>query len=151
MQRYRTAHRAAETADDANRSKPYEQWSSDEREPRTTDETLRREIEEREGAQRVLFETRIWWALAFVTAIAGVVIHRRGNAWLGLAFSVTGFAEMIWWCTPSWFIHSSTESDHLVGTKLVLSVVTLILLATTARVLKLIGREHTDAQLQVPG
>ncbi len=138
LAKYRPARQAVRKIEEQNYGKPPDQWRFEGQEPFKTEATLRQAIEEWEEKQRDLFETRVYWAFGFIGAIAGLIVHQKGSRWLGLAFLMTGFSEMIWWCSPAWFSRSTAETDRLLGNKLVLSLATIVFLMATARVLRLL-------------
>ena len=137
--RYRPARQAVRAIEKQNQGKPPEEWRFEEQEPFKTEATLRQAIDEWEEKQRELFQMRVYWAFGLVTAMLGMLVHRKLSRWLGLAWLVTGFSELIWWCSPPWIHRYTIESDRLLENKLILAVVTALLLLGTARVLGLLG------------
>ena len=139
--KYRPARDAVRKLEEQNRGKSPEQWRFEDQEPFKTETTLRQAIEEWEQKQHDLFETRVYWAFGLITAILGLLIHRKVSRWLGLAFLITGFSEMVWWCSPSWFTRATAETERLLANKLALAVATMLLLVGGARLLGLIADE----------
>jgi hypothetical protein len=135
LAKYRPARDAVVRAERQNAGKPQETWRFEEQEPFKTEITLRRAIEEWEAKQQELFEMRVYWGFGFVAAIAGFIIHRRRSQLLGLALMISGFAEMTWWCSPTWISQTTAETDRLLGNKLALSLTTMLLLLIGVRFL----------------
>ena len=138
LARYRPAREAVRQLERQNLGRSPDEWQFENQEPFKTEATLRNAIEQWEGKQRELFETRIYWTFGLIATVLGLIIHRKASHWLGLALMITGFAEMIWWCSPSWISQASAETERLLTNKLVLSVATLLLLLLVARLLGLL-------------
>jgi hypothetical protein len=138
LARYRPAFQAVQAVEKKNQGKPPEEWRFTEEEPFKSEATLRQAIEEWEEKQRQLFQMRVYWTFGFATALLGLVVHKNMSHWLGLAWLITGFSEMIWWCSPPWIYRVTTESDRLLSNKLILSVLTTVLIVAAARFLGLL-------------
>jgi hypothetical protein len=104
---------------------------------------LRQAIEEWEQRQHDLFEMRVYWSFGLFGVFLGLIIHRKGSQWLGLAFMITGFAEMIWWCSPAWFSQTTAETQRLLANKLALSLTTILLFMGGARLLGLLKNDRS--------
>lgn len=141
MKRYRPVREAAGKLEDQNRGKDPDTWRFEQQEPFRSEATLRRAIEEWEQKQNDLFEMKVYWSLGLLGAVLGLIIYRKASRWLGLALLITGFAEMIWWCSPEWFSQATAETQRLLGYKLTLSLTTMLLFVGTARLLGLLRND----------
>lgn len=147
--KYRPAREAVDKLRQSNRGRSPEEWQFEQQEPYKTESTLRNAIEEWEAKEHELFETRVYWSLGLLSATFGFFIHRKVSRWLGLALLVTGFSEMVWWCSPSWFTRVTAETERLLANKLALAVVTMLLLVGGARLLGLIADDSRPPDAQV--
>ena len=138
LAKYRPARATVKRIEHQNVGKPPEEWRFDDQEPFKTEASLRSAIEEWEAKQREVFEMRVYWIFGLFGAIAGAFIYAKKSRWLGLAFMITGFAEMIWWCSPSWINRATAETERLLANKVALSVMTLLFLVAGARTLGLL-------------
>jgi hypothetical protein len=138
LKKYRPSREAVRQLEQRNVGKPPDQWRFEDQEPFKTEASLRAAIEEWEAKQREIFEMRVYWTFGLIAAVAGLIVHERSSKWLGLALIITGFAEMIWWCSPAWFSQATAETDRLLNNKLILSIVTFVILIISARALGLI-------------
>jgi hypothetical protein len=136
--RYRPVHAAVQKLEQQNQGKPPDQWRFDDQEPFKTEHTLRQAIEDWEEKQHEIFEMRVYWALGLLATAIGFFIHTRFSQWLGIALLGTGLAEMIFWCSPTWFSRATAETDRLLVNKLLLSLATFLLFMTVARFLGLL-------------
>lgn len=143
LAKYRPAREAVQKLERQNVGKPPDQWRFEEQEPFKTEATLRQAIEEWEAKQRELFQTRVYWTFGLIALIAGVIVHKKASHWLGLALMITGFAEMIWWCSPT-FTQATAETERLLGNKLVLSITTMALLLLGSRFLGLLTNSEGE-------
>jgi len=84
---------------------------------------------------------RVYWAFGLIAAILGLVVYRKASRWLGLALLITGFAEMIYWCSPARFSQTTAETQRLLGNKLVLSLTTMLFFMGVARFLGLLAND----------
>jgi hypothetical protein len=141
LKRYRPAHEAVRKLQEQNRGKSPDAWRFEDQEPFKSEAALRQAIEEWEQKQRDLFEMRVYWSFGLIGAILGLIVHRKASQWLGLAFLITGVAEMIWWCSPTWFSQATAETQRLLGNKLALSLTTMLLFMGTARLLGLLKND----------
>jgi len=147
LKKYRPAREGVRKLEDQNRGKSPETWRFEDQEPFKSETTLRQAIEEWERKQNDLFEMKVYWAFGLLGVVLGFVIHRRASRWLGLALLVTGFAEMIWWCSPAWFSQPTAETQRLLANKLVLSVATMVVFMVVARLLGLLRNEERETEL----
>ena len=146
LAKYRPALAAVRQLERQNAGKSSSDWRFEDQEPFKTEASLRAAIEEWEAKQREIFEMRVYWTFGLIAATIGFIVHRKKSRWLGLALLITGFAEMIWWCSPTWFSRATTETARLLNNKLVLSVATFVLLVVGARLLGLIRDDDAAAQ-----
>lgn len=151
LAKYRPVYQSVRKLEEQNRGRPSEEWRFEDQAPFKSEATLRQAIEEWEQKQRDLFETRIYWVLGLITALVGFGVRVKASRWLGLALLITGFSEMIWWCSPAWFSRTTAETDRLLAHKLVLSVVTILFLVVVGRVLGLLRNEDSTAKSETVG
>jgi hypothetical protein len=93
---------------------------------------LRMAINEWETKSREIYEVRFYWSIGLVLIIIGSALYKKINQWLGVATLIIGFAEMIYWTSPSFFSNRGTEYENLLNNKLSLSFVALGLLIVAA-------------------
>jgi hypothetical protein len=144
--RYRPIHAAVQKLEQQNRGKAPEQWRFEDQEPFKTETALRQAIQDWEDKQREMFEMRVYWALGLLAAAIGFVVYTKFSQWLGIALLGTGFSEMIFWCSPTWFSRATAETDRLLVNKLSLSVATFVLFMLVVRFLGLLRNEATSAE-----
>jgi len=100
-------------------------------EPYKSQEKLRKAIETWESQHREIYQLHFYWWCGFVILSAGLASCVWVNRWLGLAWLIVAFAEMIWWTSPSFNVLSSQEEfDRLVLWNFIYSAGTLALLLT---------------------
>jgi len=97
-------------------------------EPYKTEDEVRSAIHDWEEKSREIFEVWFYWSLGLVLAVIGFVLYQKVNAWLGITVLITGFAEMVYWTSPTIFSGSNIEYDNLLNNKIILSILTLALL-----------------------
>ena len=98
-------------------------------EPYRSEERLKSAIESWESQHRQIRELNFFWWGGLACLIAGVGAYRRMHPWLGVAFFITAFGEMIYWTSPAFRGWSDgDEFDRLVLWKLLYSTATLALL-----------------------
>lgn len=143
LTKYRPSRQAVRQLEQQNVGKPPDQWRFEDQEPFKTEASLRAAIEEWEARQREIFEMRVYWMFGLLAAVVGLIVHEKSSKWLGLALLITGFSEMIWWCSPAWLSRATAETTRLLNHKLVLSIVTFAILISGARILGLIKDTET--------
>lgn len=117
---------------EADKSNPgVEQGSRHWTEPYKTEIELRDAIQEWEKKSAGIFELRFYWSVGLLLLIGGYVIFKRVNAWLGLTVIIVGFAEQVYWTSPTFF-GSGVEYERLLSNKLGFSIATLVLLILVA-------------------
>ena len=98
-------------------------------EPFRSERDLRQAIQGWEGKNKEIRSLRFYWTAGFLVLCLGFVLHRWGNRWAGLTLEIAAFAEFIYWTSPSFFRENVREFDRLLTQKLLLSVVSVVLLA----------------------
>jgi hypothetical protein len=116
---------AYEAVDSIMAMEPYKRM---ELEPYKTRDEARDAISDWERQSHEIFKIRFYWALGLVLAIVGFVLYTKVNPWLGITVLITGFAEMVYWTSPSFFYGAEFEYNKLLTNKIVLSILTLGLL-----------------------
>jgi len=102
-------------------------------EPFKSEAELREAITCWEEKAREVRAVRFYWLVGALLAAAGLVASARGARWLGTTLLVVGFSEIIYWTTPCFMSGGVQEFDRLVATKLVLSALSIGLLAAGVR------------------
>jgi hypothetical protein len=98
-------------------------------EPYKSEWMLRKAIETWEDQQREIWRLHFYWSCGLAILLAGLAAGRWFHPWLGAAWIITAFVEMIWWTSPAFNIFGSqVEFDRLVLWKLVYSLATLAIL-----------------------
>lgn len=97
-------------------------------EPYKSENELRMAIEDWERKANEVRELRFFWTIGLVLLVLGVVIYKRLNLWIGFTLIIAALSEFIYWCSPTFF-GGTREFDRLLWNKLVLSLVSLVLLA----------------------
>lgn len=126
-QLYEDAHRkvlACDLVDSIKHMKPYERF---ELEPYKIENESREAIVAWEAKSHEIFQIRFYWCIGLMLVAVGLALHHKVNAWLGITALITGFGEMVYWTSPTFF-GSGAEYDNLLTNKIVLSVATLVLL-----------------------
>jgi hypothetical protein len=104
---------------------PANRWE----EPYKSRDTARQAIEVWEGHQTQIRQLHFFWWAGLLCLIAGVGCYRRWHPWLGAAFFIVAFGEMIYWTSPAFRGWSDGDEFHrLVLWKLLYSTATLALL-----------------------
>ena len=101
-------------------------------EPYYSRDAYRQAIEEWEGKSRQIFEIRFYWLVGLALAVGGFFVFRKSSVWLGITLLLTGFSEIIYWTSPTFFGSSSVEFNRLLVWKMILSAISLILLMVFA-------------------
>jgi len=99
-------------------------------EPYKSELRLKEEIESRESRQKQVVELFFYWAGGLFSILAGVLVYRRVNDWLGISAMLTGLTEMIYWTSPLHIYQPGGEFELLLNAKLGLSLITLGLLVS---------------------
>jgi hypothetical protein len=93
------------------------------------EEKYRNGINHWESNAKTIFELRAFWLLGMVLVVIGAIFYCKGAKWLGLAFVVPGFAEMIYWTSPtlrSFGLTADLEFNRLLNNKIAFSLAALV-------------------------
>ena len=126
--RYKEAKRKVE---EWERGKSAEELSRADRsrDPYRSESMLRGAVEAWEGQRRQLSQLHFYWWCGLATVAAGIAVYLWVQRWLGAAFLIAGFGEMIWWTSPTLRILSAEmEFAQLLQWKFVYSLAALALL-----------------------
>jgi hypothetical protein len=108
--------------------KAMEAYKRMELEPYKNRDEARDAISAWERQSQEIFKIRFYWALGLVLGIIGFLVYKKVNPWLGISVLITGFAEMVYWTSPSFFYGAEFEYNNLLTNKIILSIATLVLL-----------------------
>jgi hypothetical protein len=114
-------------------------------EPFRSQDQLRQAIQEWETKAKAVRALWFYWLVGLLSLGLGAALYRRGSRWAGLTLEITAFAEFIYWTSPELFDGHVREFDRLLLFKLVLSVVSLALLAVV------IVRQNVFSETPVAG
>lgn len=104
-------------------------------EPFKSEAALREAIGNWEQRAKEVHALRFYWLMGLALAAAGLVLYMRDSRWLGTTFLIIAFSEIIYWTAPTFLGGGVQEFDRLVVNKLVLSALSLGLLAIAIRLL----------------
>lgn len=91
--------------------------------------SLRNELQERERRQRELRDVWLYSLFGLALIGAGAVTYFRGAYWAGFAVLVTGFIEMEYWASPTFFGGAAdAEFRVLLINKFIISLIAFVLL-----------------------
>jgi len=107
---------------------------SEDLEPFRSERDLRQAIQSWEGKNKEIRSLWFYWSAGFLVLCLGFVLRRWGNRWAGLTLEIAAFAEFIYWTSPSFFRENVREFDRLLTQKLLLSVVSVVLLAAVIKI-----------------
>jgi hypothetical protein len=110
-------------------------------EPYKSEHMLREAIEDWESKSKEIFEIRFYWFVGLVLCAVGLPLYRNLNRWFGFALVIAGFAEILYWTSPTFLGPSSHEFNRLLANKLILSVISLVLLIATIVWLKIFAEK----------
>lgn len=127
---YDTAKRKVDEYEKNEANPKIEGYERDIKEPYKSEQMFKDAIKDWEGKTKEIFEIRFYWIVGFVLLIIGYVLYKKVNSWLGLTVIILGFAEQVYWTSPTWIGSSSIEYDRLLINKFIFSITTLILLIT---------------------
>ena len=114
-------------------------------EPFKSEASLREAIQSWEERAKEIHSLRFYWLVGFALVVLGSASYLRANPWVGMTLLIAGYSEVIYWTTPTFLGAVTTEFDRLLVNKLVLSLVSLSVLAVTIR---LVGA-FTDTQQEL--
>jgi hypothetical protein len=125
---YADANNTVLAYDAVDSIKAMESYKRMELEPYKNLDEARDAIQAWERQSHEIFKIRFYWALGLVLAIIGFGVYTKVNPWLGITVLITGFAEMVYWTSPSFFYGAEFEYNNLLTNKIILSILTLALL-----------------------
>jgi hypothetical protein len=120
--------------------------NNSDREPFKSENELRQAIDDWEEKKHQTFELKVYCSFGLLSVIVGLVIHRKRSEWLGLAMLTTGFAELVYWASPSWRGSNSVEFNKLLAHKLVFSFLSLLVLMAIGYTLGLLKRRGINPE-----
>jgi hypothetical protein len=90
-------------------------------------EKFRQAIREWESRAAEIRELKIFWVFGLAIFLLGGLIYLK-SPWLGMAFVLSGVAEMIWWTSPSFqYLGADHEYERLLTNKLGFTMASLVL------------------------
>jgi hypothetical protein len=107
-----------------------------EEEPFKSETQLHMAIEDWERNARELRQLKLYWLLGLAFFVAGALIYRFSNGWLGTTLLIVAFAEFIYWTEPGSRPTNMLQADQLLTERLILSVISFVLLLVAIRVLR---------------
>jgi hypothetical protein len=110
-------------------------------EPFKSEASLREAITNWEQRAKEVHSIRFYWLVGFILAAVGVATYLREHRWLGTLLLV-GVSEIIYWTTPTFFGGGIQEFNRLVENKLAQSVVSVVILALTLRLLNVFEEDR---------
>jgi hypothetical protein len=130
LSRYDQTHIAAEAArkDAAKNGEPDPEYKLAQTEPFKSERALHEAITQWEAKSKEIHALKFYWLVGVAFSAFGMLIYILRRRWLGLTFLIAGFAEIIYWTSPTFLGMSTREFDRLLGYKLAFSVVSLALL-----------------------
>lgn len=114
-------------------------------EPFKSEASLREAIQSWEERAKEIHSLRFYWLVGLALAVLGAASYLRVNPWVGMTLLIAGFSEVIYWTSPTFLGAVTREFDRLLVNKLVLSLVSLALLAVTIRLLGAFGEVEREA------
>ena len=129
---YSKAHNEVQRYDAVDSIKSMDPYKKRQIEVYTNENELRQAISDWETKSREIYEVRFYWSIGLVLIIIGGALYKKINQWLGIAMLIIGFAEMIYWTSPSFFGNRGTEYENLLNAKLALSATALGMLIVAA-------------------
>ena len=89
--------------------------------------TIRSAINDWEAKAKQVRELQIFWGAGAALFAVGAILYFL-VPWVGMAFTVPGIAEMIWWTSPNFTFSGTTpEFERLLFYKLLFTGVTLLI------------------------
>jgi hypothetical protein len=116
-------------------------------EPYKTEHALREAISEWEEKSKEIHELRFFWLVGLAFFVLGLVIYRKLNRWFGLTLLIAGFAEFIYWTSPTFLGANTREFDRLLANKLAFSVISLVLLIAVIWLNRIFTNEAEQSRL----
>ncbi|HKF19943.1 MAG TPA: hypothetical protein VKE93_00160 [Candidatus Angelobacter sp.] len=133
LKRYEPIRKQVDAAKEelAKAGKPYG-WQEGV-EPYKSESALRAAIKDWEQQSKEIHQLRFYWLIGLVLYVLGLLSYSKFSRWLGLTLVVAGFAEFIYWTSPTFFGPGTREYDRLLINKFAFSLVSLALLLVVIR------------------
>jgi hypothetical protein len=132
LSKYDEVHKKVKVVEADSSISKIPRYERSEIEPFKSEQMLRNAIEEWEMRSTEIFKIRLYSSFGLLFVILGLFIYKRSNEWLGLALIITGFAEKIYWTSPSFFGSSTLEYTRLLNNKFYISLLAFIVLLIVA-------------------
>ena len=117
-----------------------------ERDPHDDLAEIRTAINEWEHKRKQSGEIYFYWLTGFVLVALGYWINRRYSHWFGTGLWIGGFAEMIYWSSPTFIGSSISESNRLLTQKTIFSLATLFCLILMAKLIGILKNNGDQAK-----
>jgi hypothetical protein len=116
-----------------------------EMEPFKSESALHDAITDWEQKSKEIHGLRFYWLIGLALSAVGLLIYKTFNRWLGFTLLIAGFAEFIYWTSPTFLGASTREFDRLLLNKLAYSVISLVLIVAVIFMLDIFSqkREHS--------
>lgn len=118
-------------------------------EPFMSERALKQAISGWEERAKELRALRFYWFMGLVFAGVGLAAYLAVNRWLGITLLIVGFAEFIYWTSPTvlTFLTPATgEFDRLLLNKFVFSLASIVVLAIAVHLLGAFRAERGGTQ-----
>jgi hypothetical protein len=102
-------------------------------------------IKDWEQKSKEIRELRFYWMVGLALSVLGLLIYKRFNRWLGFTLLIAGFAEFIYWTSPTFLGASTREFDRLLINKLAYSLIALVLAMAVIRILNIFSEKRGPA------
>jgi len=144
--RYEEIERTKEELESDSTTQNISYYERFDKEPYKSEHLLKLAIKEWEMRSNEIYKIRIYSIFGLIFVILGLIIYKRFNYWLGLALIFTGFAEKIYWTSPSFFGDNTLEYSRLLVNKFYISLFAFVLLVVVGFVTKtvLLGNKRND-------
>lgn len=143
---YKEAHDKV-TAYESDTTNPKIPWMErDETEPYKSEREIRTAIAGWEAKSREIFQIRFYWVVGFVLVVSGFALYKWANQWLGLTLIIVGFAEKVYWTSPTFIGSAGLEYDRLLTNKIIFSITTVILLLAVALLTNTLGPKKVSQE-----
>jgi len=93
-----------------------------------SESALHEAITDWEQKSKEIHGLRFYWFIGLVLSAIGLLIYKTFNRWLGFTLMIAGFAEFIYWTSPTFLGGGTREFDRLLVNKLAYSMISLVLL-----------------------
>jgi len=144
VRKYEDVHKKV-TDYEADKANPIiEPHEKREKEPYKSEFTVKEAINDWEAKSREIHELRFYWTCGLLLVILGYLVFFKRNRWAGISLLIAGFAEIIYWTSPSFIRESSVEFERLLTNKFIFSVLSFILLLFVTSGLKILSNGSND-------